>query len=94
MTPSELAALVAAGIALGGVIFKLGQHSQRLSDAEKDIAELRVKSEDHSTRLGVIARLEQQLSTIEGAVREVAHDVKNMLTGRLVPASRRTTPED
>ena len=93
MTPVEIVGALGLLLTVGGLVFKLGQHSQRLSDVEKDVSELRVKSEDHGSRLGAIGELRQHLTTIEGSVREVAHDVKNLLTGRLVPASRRRDGE-
>ena len=97
MTGPEMVGVgVGAGgfaLALAGLVFKLGQHSQRLADVEKDVARLCTKAEQHDKELGVVGRLEQRLGTIEGSVREVAHDVKNLLTGRLVPPRRRGAEE-
>ena len=72
------------GLVVQGLLaaFHFGRHAQRLTALEERTRDV----EDNSAALAVLT------STVGGIDRrllEVAHDVKNILTGRVRPAPRR-----
>jgi len=83
------AVVAVSGLALtvilagGGVIFQLGKHSQRIDALEE-------KTKD----LPAVAVLTAIIGEMKVQLAEVSHDVKNLLTGRVQPPSRRRTGED
>jgi cell division protein FtsB len=86
MTAPAWIALAAFALALlvqfGAGLFHLGKHSQRIAALEertKDIGSLAVLA-------ATLAEMKQQLG-------ELRHDVKNLLTGRVRPPSRRGSDE-
>jgi hypothetical protein len=77
-----------AGLALaltvqfGAGLFNLGRHAQRLAALEE-------KTKD----IGTLAVLNAALAEMKLQITEIRQDVKDLLTGRVRPASRRG-PED
>jgi hypothetical protein len=67
--------------AIAGGMFKFGQHSQRLASLEE-----RAKGTEAST--AALAVLTSTVGGIDKRLEEVAHDVKNLLLGRVKPARR------
>lgn len=65
-------------VQFGAGLFHLGRHSQRLSALE-----------DRTKDIGSLAVLASSLAEIKQQLVEVRHDVKNLLTGRVRPPSRR-----
>ena len=93
MTASAWIAIVsialAAGFSLVGLVvqgllvaFHLGRHSQRLSAVEE-------RTRDMEGNNAALAVLTATVGGIDKRLVEVAHDVKNLLTGRVRPAARR-----
>lgn len=87
-------AVATLGLAVAGLIFKAGEHSSRLSQVEKRQTETEAKQAQHGEKLNAIVRLEAQLAAMDTLVREIAHDLKNLLTGKTVPARRSQARED
>lgn len=94
MNPGEWIALGAIGVSVAGLIFKAGEHSSRLTQVEKRQTDTEAKQAQHGEKLSAIVRLEAQLLAMDGLVREISHDLKNLMTGRTVPARRRSNSED
>lgn len=83
---AAVAALVTLALsilgALGVLIWHAGRHSQRLDSAETDIKELKKVQDEHTKAINV---WDQALKLLE----EVRHDVKNLVTGKILPGRRR-----
>lgn len=86
MTAPAWIALAALAVALlaqfGAGLFHLGKHSQRIAALE-----------DRTKDIGSLAVLAAALAEIKQQLAEVRHDVKNLLTGRVRPPSRRGTED-
>lgn len=81
------AALVIGLAVQGGLFaFTLGKHSQRLSNAESEVKDLKRKSDEHATSLSGIEGMRTLLE-------EVRHDMKSLLTGK-ISIGRRSSRED
>ena len=78
-----LAALAAALLAqFGAGLFHLGKHSQRIAALE-----------DRTKDIGSLAVLAAALAEMKLQITEIRQDVKNLLTGRIRPPSRRGTED-
>ena len=77
-------AFMALGLMLqfGLGLFHLGRHSQR-------IAALEEKAREAGTVVGAVAVVTATIGEMKDQLAEIRHDVKNLLTGRVRPASRR-----
>jgi len=74
-----LAGLAAALLVQFGVgLFHLGRHAQRIAALE-----------DKTKDIGTLAVLNAALAEMKLQITEIRQDVKNLLTGRVRPASRR-----
>ena len=101
MSPESLAAGAAvAGVfvtILGGLavlIWNAGRHSQRLDAAENHISALQEGAHEASRLDVALQVLSGGLDTVKEQLGELRHDVRNLLTGRITPASRRRTSDD
>ncbi|HTK33869.1 MAG TPA: hypothetical protein VL358_01110 [Caulobacteraceae bacterium] len=65
-------------VQFGSGLFHLGRHAQRLAALEE-------KTKD----IGTLAVLNAALAEMKLQITEIRQDVKNLLTGRIRPASRR-----
>jgi hypothetical protein len=81
---SEPGWIAVAGLALallvqfGAGLFHLGRHAERITALE-----------DRTKDIGTLAVLHAALEEMRSQLAEIRHDVKNLLTGRIRPASRR-----
>lgn len=89
MSARDIIALVSLGFVIVGLIvqfgvglFHLGRHSQR-------IAALEEKARDAGTVGAAVAVITATIGEMKEQLAEIRHDVKNLLTGRVRPASRR-----
>lgn len=85
--------IIGAAVGIGGLVlavavqggtfaFMIGKHAQRLNTNERDVQELKRKTDDHAA---VISGIEG----MKGLLAEVRDDVKNLLTGKVTPARRK-----
>lgn len=72
---------VGAIATIGSIIFRMGQHSQRISSLEE-------KTKDHGAVSTAVAVLTSGMGEMKAQLGEISHDVKNILTGRVTPARR------
>lgn len=97
MTPGNWIAVASAAIAFAGlaiglvvlavqVAFRFGEHHNRLSAVEK-------KAEGIDASSSALAVLTATVGGIDKRLEEVGQDVKNLLTGRIRPASRKSDGE-
>lgn len=80
--------------ALVVLIYNAGRHSQRLDSAEKSISVLQDGAHEAGRLDTALQVLTGTVNTMQKQLVDVSHDVKNLLTGRVVPARQRHDPTD
>ena len=85
--------LVAALAYSNRVSYKFGKQDAKHLQMEEDMTKVEGRLDKAEQKYGSIDVLVSQMTDMKGRLEDIHHDVRNLLSGKITPASRRT-PRD